>query len=157
MKHDGMKDNGVARSKPETNRKMAIPKATLVLLAQSDQRWTSLQRLLRTIPQVEALYWFTDPAALLGRAATLSPALLLLDLTTPNAALLVALPQIQSGWPQTRTLALVADEVQGRLAEATGIQFVLPEGVLAATLWETIEALLLEEGADSVNPPEANK
>lgn len=60
--------------------------------------------------------------------------------------LLTALPQIRARWPQVRLIALTEHETQEQWAEAVGIQHSLPEGVLAATLWETIAALLQESG-----------
>jgi DNA-binding NarL/FixJ family response regulator len=140
-----------------TNDTVGMIQTTVVIIARAGQLWSSLQSLLRTVPAVDALYQFHDVAMLLERHPTFTPALLLLDFTTPNTELLKALPQLQKLWPQTHTLAFVTDEAQGRLAEAAGIQLVLPEGVLAATLWETIQALLLEEEPGYGNSPDENK
>jgi len=143
---NNMKNDRFDLARPVEGSQMSIPKATLVLVAQGGPRWSSLQRLLRTIPGVGTLYRFNDLNTLLGNGATLAPTLLLLDFTRPDAMLLTALPQIRARWPQVRLIALTEHETQEQWAEAVGIQRSLPEGVLAATLWETIAALLQESG-----------
>ena len=127
-------------------RQAAPAKATVIIVARPTQLWLSLQRLLRTVPAVELLYQVADAATLLENPSALTPALLLLDFTTPDPALVTLLPKLQARWPKTRVIALTDGEVQSQQAEAAGIDLILPAGVLAAKLWETVAAALAEMG-----------
>ncbi|MFN8488835.1 MAG: hypothetical protein U0350_14630 [Caldilineaceae bacterium] len=132
-------------------------KATVIIVARPNQLWLSLQRLLRTVPAVEVLYQVADAATLLENPSALTPALLLLDFTTPDPALLTRLPQLRIRWPKARLIALTDGEVQGQQAEAAGIDVILPAGVLAAKLWETVATVLAEMGYTYSQPQEENR
>jgi DNA-binding NarL/FixJ family response regulator len=122
--------------------KACMQQGTIVIIGRPGQRVSSLQHLLRTIPKVGALHQFNSGAALLANGPMQPPALMLVDFTTLTDELAVTLPQIQARWPQVQTVVLVGDETQRQLAEAAGIYIILPEGILAAKLWETVDALL---------------
>lgn len=127
-------------------------KATVIIVARPNQLGLSLQRLLRTVPAIEVLYQVADVATLLENSLTLSPSLLLLDLTTPDAALLAQLSHLKMRWPQARLLALTEGETQSQQVVAAGIDVVLPAGILAARLWEIV-ATVLAENSDGQNQP----
>jgi DNA-binding NarL/FixJ family response regulator len=114
---------------------------TLIVVSPSPLR-DGLRALLTAIPQVESLREADDASLALRAIEEHPPALVLIGVDPPGDEVWELLGQIKAGWPQIRSILLVDDAQQQRLAQAAGADCVLIKGFPASKLSATIKSLL---------------
>jgi DNA-binding NarL/FixJ family response regulator len=101
-----------------------------------------LRALLTAIPQVESSKEVDDASSALRIVKEHDPALVLISVDLSGDEVWDLLRQIKAERPQTRSILLVNDVQQQRLAQAAGADGVLFEGSPASKLSTTIKSLL---------------
>jgi DNA-binding NarL/FixJ family response regulator len=101
-----------------------------------------LRALLTAIPQVESSKEVDDASSALRIVKEHHPALVLISVDLSGDEVWDLLRQIKAERPQTRSILLVNDVQQQRLAQAAGADGVLLEGSPASKLSTTIKSLL---------------
>ena len=101
-----------------------------------------LRALLTAIPQVESSKEVDDASSALRIVKEHHPALVLISVDLSGDEVWDLLRQIKAERPQTRSILLVNDVHQQRLAQAAGADGVLLEGSPASKLSATIKSLL---------------
>ena len=101
-----------------------------------------LRALLTAIPQVESSKEVDDASSALRIVKEHHPALVLISTDLSGDEVWDLLRQIKAERPQTRSILLVNDVQQQRLAQAAGADGVLFEGSPASKLSATIKHLL---------------
>ena len=113
-----------------------------LLIAKPGALRESLMVLLMALPQVVAVKRADNPVSALSIIESHHPALILLDLSLPQAQCWALLRQIRHRWPKIQCLVLV-DHVQSvHHAEAMGADKALLKGYPAAKLSMIIERML---------------
>ena len=124
------------------SREIVTRPVSVSIVARSAQFRESLAVLVRAIPQIGRIEQAEDLfSALLIHAGT-PPDLMLCDFESVQDEAAEALRPLKIRWPHLRCVVLVEDETAYQQAQTVGADVVLPKGVLAARLLETIEKLL---------------
>ena len=116
-----------------------------LIVADSAQLRESLLILLRSIPEIAAIYQANDGQSALNITLEPKPTLVLLDHHLSRNGHFNTLGRIKAKQPQARFVVLVGSEKQVQQAKIAGADVVLMKGVRAARLLDTIESLLESE------------
>ena len=122
--------------------------ALALIVAKAGPLRDSLQVFLMTLPQVETVKLVDDTPSALRMITERNPALVLLDATLSGDGTLTALRWIKAKSSQSRVLVLADDIQQQQDATAAGADAVFVIGFPVASLLETIERLLSEQGVE---------
>jgi two-component system NarL family response regulator len=127
-----------------------------VIVAEPGPLRDSLQTLLLALPQVETVCLVGDASSAWRAIVEQVPTLVLLDTNLPGGEALALLKKIKAQEKRARCLVLADDRQQQQEATAAGADAALLKGHPAASLFETIEELLLgserfDEGNEDPN------
>jgi DNA-binding response OmpR family regulator len=123
-------------------------KSKLALIVSSDESsLNGLLALLTTLPQIGTVLVAEDQNLALRMIGNHYPALVILDMSLPDALDLIK--QIRAHWARVGLIVLAKDGAQAQEAEAAGADDVLVRGFSAQKLITLAENLIDLKGGDS--------
>lgn len=110
-----------------------------LVVSSSDSLQNGLLALMTTIPHVNAVLVAEDVNSTLRMVANHRPALVVLDLSSPEMQDVIT--QVKAQYPRIQLIVLAEDVTQREAAEALGVDHVLIEGFSAQQLVAIVENL----------------